>query len=50
MIILNFFTSLAKGGYVFGTIALSVCGHYSKSYEWILIKVCGVFLGSTMKN
>ena len=33
-------TSLAKGGYVFGSIGLSVClsdcgQHYSKSYEWM---------------
>ena len=27
---------LGKGGYVFGSVGLSVCGqHYSKSYEWI---------------
>ena len=35
-------TSLAKGGYVFGSIGLSVNEqHYSKSYERIAMKFYG---------
>ena len=39
-------TSLAKGGYVFGSVGLSVCLFVclfvsSKSYEWIGMKFCG---------
>ena len=46
---------MAKGGYVFGTVGvsvcLSVCGqHYSKSYKGIGMKFDGGALGSTMKN
>ena len=45
---------LGKGGYVFSSIGLSVClsvcGHYSKTYERIRMKFCGGVLGSTMKN
>ena len=42
---------LGKGGYVFGSVGLSVCGqHYSKSYERIGMKCYGGVLGSTMKN
>ena len=44
-------TSLGKGGYVFGSFGMSVCGqHYSKSYERIGMKVYGGVLGSTIKN
>ena len=40
-----------KGGYVFGSVGLSVCGqHYSKSYKWIGMKFYGVILGSIIKN
>ena len=37
-------TSLAKGGYIFGSVGLSVCRekHYSKTYEWISLKFYGV--------
>ena len=50
-----FFTSLAKGRYVFGSVGLSVClfvrgQHYSKSYERIGMKFYGGILGSTMKT
>ena len=42
---------LGKGGYVFGSVGLSVCGQdYSKSYERIEVKFYGEVLGSTMKN
>ena len=42
---------LGKGGYVFGSVCLFVCGqHYSKSDEQIGIKFYGEVLGSTMKN
>ena len=42
---------LGKGGYVFGSVGLSVCGqHYSKSHERIGMKLYGGVLGSTMKN
>ena len=42
---------LGKGGYVFGSVGLSVCGqHYSNSYERIKVKFYGGFLGSTMKS
>ena len=45
---------LGKGGYVFGSVGLfvclSVCGHYSKSYERIEMKFYGGVLGSTTKN
>ena len=42
---------LGKGGYVFGSVGLSVCGqHYSKSYERIGMKFYGGVLGSTTKN
>ena len=46
---------LGKGGYVFGSIGLSVClfvcgQHYSKSYERNGMKCCGGVLGSTMKH
>ena len=29
---------------------LSVCGHYSKNYEQIVMEFCGGVLGNTMKN
>ena len=42
---------LGKGGYVFGSVGLSVCGqHYSKSYERIETKFYRGVLGSAMKN
>ena len=50
---------LGKGGYVFGSVGLSVClfvclfvcgQHYSKSYERIGMKFYGGVLGSTIKN
>ena len=45
---------LGKGGYVFGSVGLSVClfvcGHNLKSYERIEMKFYGGVLGSTMKN
>ena len=48
---------LGKGGYVFGSVGLSVClsvclcgQHYSKSYERIGMKFYGGVLGNTMKN
>ena len=42
---------LGKGGYVFGSIGLSVCEqHYSKSYERIGMKFYGRVLSSTSKN
>ena len=45
------FYSIGKGGYVFGSVGLSICGqHYSKSCERIGIKFYGGTLGSTMKN
>ena len=42
-----------KGGYVLGSVGLSVClsvcgQHYSKRYERIGVKFYGVVLGSTM--
>ena len=46
---------LGKGGYVFGSVGLSVClfvcgQHYSKSYERIGMKFYGRVLSSTRKN
>ena len=46
---------LGKGGYVFGSVGLSVClfvcrQHYSKSYERIGMKSYGGVLGCTVKN
>ena len=46
---------LGKGGYVFGSVDLSVClfvceQHYSKSYERIGMKFYGRVLSSTSKN
>ena len=48
---------LGQGGYVFGSVGLSVCfflfvcgQHYLKSYEKIGMKFHGGILGSTMKN
>ena len=46
---------LGKGGYVFGSVGLSVClfvcgQHYSKSYEWIGMKGYGGVWLSTVKN
>ena len=42
---------LSKGGYIFGSVCLLVCGHhYSKRYERIGMKFYGGVLGSTMKN
>ena len=45
---------LGKGGYVFGSVGLSVClfvceQHYSKSYERIGMKFYGRVLSSTNK-
>ena len=53
--VLRLVTSLAKGGYIFGSIDLSIClficgQHYTISYEWIGMKLYGVVLGGTMKN
>ena len=57
---LTHYCLLGKGGYVFGSVGLSVClvvcllsacgQHYSKSYELIGMKFYGGVLGSTMKN
>ena len=46
---------LGKGGYVFGSVGLSVClfvceQDYSKSYERIGMKFYGRVLSSTSKN
>ena len=41
---------LGKGSYVFGSVCLSVCGHYLKSYEWIRMNFYRGVLGSTVKN
>ena len=42
---------LGKGGYVFGSVGLSVCGqHYSKNYQRIGMKFYGGVPGSTMKK
>ena len=46
---------LGKGGYVIGSIGLSVClsfcgQHYSKSYERIGMKFYGGVMGRTMEN
>ena len=46
---------IGKGGYVFGSISLSIClfvcgQHYSKSYEWIGVKFYGEVLDSTMMH
>ena len=51
----NCYYLFGKGGYVFGSVGLSVClfvcgQHYSKSYEWIGMKFYGGVLGSMMKN
>ena len=55
----RFFYLLGKGGYVFGSVGLSVClsvclfvceQHYSKSYERIGMKFYGRVLSSTSKN
>ena len=44
-------TPLAKGGYVFGNICLSVNEqHYSKSYEWIVTKFYGGVHGDKNEN
>ena len=54
-----YFYLLSKGGYVFGSVGLSVClsvclfacgQHYSKSYKRIGMTFYGGVLGSTMKN
>ena len=46
-----FITSLAKGGYVFGSVGLSVSEqHYSKSYEPITQKFYGGVQGGTMRT
>ena len=54
-ILYNHHYLLGKGGYVFGSVGLSVClfvcgQHYSKSYEWIRMKFYGRVLSSTRKN
>ena len=45
---------LGKGGYVIGSIGLSVClsvdNITQKIYEWIGMKFYGRVLGSTMEN
>ena len=46
-------TSLTKGSYVFGSVGLSVClfvcGHCSKTYEWIWMKFyVGVWFGGDL--
>ena len=44
---------ICKGGYVFGSVGLSVCLRTTllkKSYERIGVKFNGGALGSTMKN
>ena len=41
---------LGKGGYVFGSVGLSVCLSVSNSYERTEMKLYGGVLGSTMKN
>ena len=51
----NLYYLLGKGGYVFGSVGLSVClfvceQHYSKSYERIGMKFYGQVLSSTSKN
>ena len=46
-----FVTSLAKGGYVFGSVGLSVSEqHYPKGYERIAMEFYGGVQGGTMKN
>ena len=52
---MHFYYLLGKGGYVFGSVGLSVClfvceQHYSKSYERIGMKFYGRVLSSTSKN
>ena len=42
--------SSVANGYVFGSIGLSVCEHYSKSYEWIGMKFYGGVMIGIMKN
>ena len=46
------FYLLGKGGYVLGSVGLSVClwQHYSISYKWIGMKYYGGILDSAMKN
>ena len=34
----------------FLSVSPSVCGHYSKSYECIVMKFCGGALGGVVKN
>ena len=35
----------------FLSVSPSVCGqHYSKTYKWIVMKVCGGALGGVVKN
>ena len=52
----SFITAFAKGGFVVGRIVFFlsvspfVCGHYSKSYECIVMKFCGGTLGGVVKN
>ena len=47
----DFATSLANGGYVFGSIGLSVYKqHYSNNYEWISMKFYRGIWGSKRKN
>ena len=44
---------LGKGGYVFGSIGLSICLFiclWTKNYEWIGMKFYGGALGSTVKK
>ena len=54
-ILINCYYRLGKGGYVFGSVGLSVClfvcgQHYSKSHEQIGMKFYGGVLSCTMKN
>ena len=53
--IMLFITSLVKGGYVFGSVALSVClsvcgQRYSKSYEWVGMKFYGKWSGGLVEE
>ena len=51
VMLLRIISSLAKGGYVFGPICLSVCKqHYSKSYKCIPMKFYGGVWGGKMNK
>ena len=49
MIVISLAKEVVFGG-VGLSVCLSVCGHYSNSYEWIGMKFQGRVLGSTVKN